>query len=93
LNEIDWYSVFTRGIVGVIFGPLVGWALWYAYSKLLNAWGQGSVGTYYSFDGFLESVLAGFILGPILLIGWGIWGESVLASLSKRLSRKRPKAR
>lgn len=93
MNEIDWYSVLTRGIVGVIFGPLVGWALWYFYSKALILLGLDSFGVFYFFDGSLRSVLAGFVLGPTLFIGWGIWGESVLASLSKRLSRKRPKAR
>lgn len=70
----------------VTFGPPVGWAMWYAYTQLLTFWGRGSVGLLDSFDGFLESVLAEFILGPILLIGWGIWSESVLVSLSKRLS-------
>ena len=93
MNEIDWVSVCTRGVVGVIFGPPVGWSLWYVYSKALILLGRDSYGGFYGLEGSLKSVLAGFILGPTLLIGWGIWGESILASLANRLSRKRPAKR
>lgn len=93
MNEIDWVSVVIRGIVGVILGPPLGWALWYFYSNTLVLLGLDSFGAFGLIDGALKSVFAGFVLGPLLLISWGIWGESILASLSNRLSRKRPAKR
>lgn len=93
MNEIDWVSVVIRGIVGVILGPPLGWALWHVYSNTLVLLGLGSFGAFGLIDGALKSVFAGFVLGPILLVSWGIWGESILASLSNRLSRKRPAKR
>jgi hypothetical protein len=86
MNGVDWWSVFTRGIVGLIFGPPVAWALWYCYSSIdlyfrprFDAW-----------DGFLEAIFAGAFGGPVILISWELWGELLLARLSSR-SRQRKK--
>lgn len=86
MNGVDWWSVFTRGIVGLIFGPPVAWALWYCNSKIdLSFWPRLE-----SADEFLATIFAGAVLGPAGLIGWELWGELLLARLSSR-SRQRKK--
>lgn len=85
MNGVDWWSVFTRGIVGLIFGPPVAWALWNWNSKIdHNLWPR-----FDSADGFLGAILAGFVLGPTILISWELWGDSLMALSSRPKRRKK----
>ncbi len=94
MNEIDWVSVVNPRHRRRDLGPAAGWALWYFLLEgVYDSIGSDSYGGFYGPRRVFEIGPRGFHSWADSLIGWGIWGESILASLSSRLSRKRPAKR